>query len=394
MRHLLALLLFLPATACASAIVESSEGALLLRAPLGDDTYVAGEWVTLPKDLPLSGDLFGVGKTLDIHGRVTQDFTAAGMTLTMDGTVGDDMRAAGKSVTISGTVGDDLIAFGETVTIGSDAVIGGDVVAFAQNVQILGTVRGSVTIYASETSISGPVGGALSIEGDQISLNGKVGASASLTSENIMIGPEALIGGNVTYSGPLEDIDFGDAVKGTITKTAIPVPPDFTVPEDNFALRIRKALSIPALLTGAATILFFLLLTTRSFGNAAKVVQKKPLQSFLLGLLLILGLPIVSLLLLVTIIGWPLAVYGLLVFLIILIFAKALTALTAAKWVEAQWGKSWSKWMTFLAAILAFAVLRLLPLIPMVGWVLQWIFILTALGALLMVKKDLLKKYG
>jgi hypothetical protein len=102
-----------------------------------------------------------------------------------------------------------------------------------------------------------------------------------------------------------------------------------------------------------------------------------------IGLLYLLAVPPLVLLLLVTLIGFPLGLFLLFLYLFSLLFAVPLTAATLVHWFEARRHARWRRGKVVLLALLLYAGLKLLLLIPVAGWLLVLIPLFPAFGALL-----------
>ena len=108
-----------------------------------------------------------------------------------------------RSVTIAGTVKGDLLVLGDSVTI--SGTVEGNVVAFARRVEISGTVGGSVVTGVSTLVVSGEVGRNLA----GFSGNINVGKSAHIGGNAALFGGESVVEGNTArdlfaFSGMLD----------------------------------------------------------------------------------------------------------------------------------------------------------------------------------------------
>lgn len=130
-----------------------------------------------------NGDVTAATESLTVTGSVTGDMYVMAETITIDGKVGDSARFFGKDVNVNGTIEGDLIIFGGDVTVAPKARVTGDVSAFAGHVVIDGTVDGS-----------------LKATGGSVVVGGKIGENARIKSDEVEIGPNARIGGDLSYT--------------------------------------------------------------------------------------------------------------------------------------------------------------------------------------------------
>ena len=136
----------------------------------------SGQEVTVPVGETVQGDLIASAGTVRIDGRVDGDLVATGGEVTVAGTVTGDVLAAAGSTTISGEVGGDVRAgtgqarvegrIGEDLVLGAGqatvaqgAQIGGDVIVGAGRLRVDGAVTGSVLGAVGDYTRTGSVGG-------------------------------------------------------------------------------------------------------------------------------------------------------------------------------------------------------------------------------------------
>ena len=145
-----------------------------------DDLAVGGR--LLRSDGTVRGDLYAIAEHITIAGIIEGDVIALAKEVVVDGQVLGDVRAAGTTVQVNGVVGRNVSGAGQLVNIGSS-----------------GRVGGSVTSAAETLSISGDVGGALAGLAENAFLQGRIGRRTELSTERITLGPNASIGGDLTY---------------------------------------------------------------------------------------------------------------------------------------------------------------------------------------------------
>jgi hypothetical protein len=100
-----------------------------------------------------------------------------------------------KDIDVAGTVTGDLLAAGDVVRI--SGTIEGSVFAIGRRVEITGTVGGNVFTAAPTVVISGKIGGSVLTFGSIVEFNGEIGRNLGGFGANFNMGKSALIGGNV-----------------------------------------------------------------------------------------------------------------------------------------------------------------------------------------------------
>jgi cytoskeletal protein CcmA (bactofilin family) len=107
-----------------------------------------------------------------------------------------------KDIDIAGTVTGDLLAAGDVIRI--SGTVEGNVVAVGRRVEISGTVGGSVFTAAPNVVIAGKVGGSVLAFGSIVEFSGEIARNLAGFGANFNMGKGALIGGNVALgSGDL-----------------------------------------------------------------------------------------------------------------------------------------------------------------------------------------------
>ena len=145
-----------------------------------DDLAVSGRLLRI--DGTVRGDLYAVAQHVTIAGIVEGDVIALAQEVVVDGQVQGNVRAAGATVQINGVVGRNVSGAGQLVRIGSGGRVGGSLLGAAETL-----------------SVSGDVGGSLAGVGESVLLQGRIGRGAELGTERLTLGPNASIGGDLTY---------------------------------------------------------------------------------------------------------------------------------------------------------------------------------------------------
>jgi cytoskeletal protein CcmA (bactofilin family) len=388
MRRLLAALsvaaVLVPASAF--AITHSSTDNLA-RFSLRNDLYMAGEDVRITE--AVDGDLNAAGQNVTTMGAVGGTLQAAGRNVSVRGPVGGNVRAAGSSVVIEGAVNGSVLAFGETVVIASGAVVDGDAVIMGTNVTIAGTVKGAVKLGGQKITVSGTVDGDAELDAESVSLTGKVGGNTVLKAHTVSLGNGATVAGDTrfwTTPGTEDQRRIQGVTKGTATYDAAleRMPGEHDRPAAAAAL--LGVFSLFSLMTGALLILVFQLATKKLFVAAAATLRKSPWMALLVGALYFTLLPVLAILLLVTVVAWPLALIAGMLWLISLLVAKALSAVVIARAIEAHRKAKWSGPAAFFASFGVYMLLRLLMVIPVIGWLACMVAVFMAVGAYMMTK--------
>lgn len=309
----------------------------------------AGGSVVVGSDEVVEEDLEVYGGSVAVHGTVQGDLRVFAGNVLVTGEVTGNVEAAAGSVHITGQVGGDVQASAGSVEIGTDATIGGDLDAAAGSVVVNGAVEGTVRAAG----------------------------------EVIAVGPTASIGGDLVYDGGLRRAD-GATVGGSVRVAADPVTgPSFfdgvpAIPSWVFGLYGFFA----NLLLG-----FFLLAVFPVFSaRVARRALVNPVTTGGIGLLTLLGVPILLVLLAVTIIGLPLALLGLLLYLGLLWVGGVYGRYVVGAWLLTLLERE-SRWEGLLIGLV---VVGLVVRIPIIGTLIEILVFLLGLGG---VTRALVRSY-
>ncbi|MBN2084683.1 MAG: hypothetical protein JW748_05620 [Anaerolineales bacterium] len=218
-------------------------GAQTVRAMEIDDDGKVGADEVIQDDLILSeetvemagtvnGNLIASGSTVVISGTVNGDVIAGGATVIVTGTVNGNVFAGGGEVLIDGKVEGSLFLGGNTLTVGPNARVGSNMYAagFSVSLQPGSVVARDIAVAGYQAILAGEIGRDVHADLGALELTGKVGRNIILTigeptedreetaymhfppfsrvsrivPVGLHIGSEAVIGGKLEYSSPVE----------------------------------------------------------------------------------------------------------------------------------------------------------------------------------------------
>lgn len=365
---LAALLVFalalIPSVASAFTFQSGEQLSTPADVTISDDVYLFGGSVV--SGSTVEGDAFVFGGNVLVNGSVGSDIAAAGGAVIILGNVADDVRAAGGNVVVQGSVGDDVVVGGGQVTL-AGASIGGDVVI----------AGGVVTITA-------PIQGDLKIGGGEVILNGPVAGNVVINAEKVTLGESAVLGGTLTYSA-MEEATIAEnaTIAGEVLYSEYQGRND--IDKEALAVGLAAFVSIwllmkfLMLLLGALLLGLFLRRFARELVDGA---MERPWAELGRGLVFVIVTPVVSVILMTTLIGIPLGFIGLAVLtlasLVASFGAAIITGSALHKWI-AKPAEAQVNWQTILLGAVAYEVLGLIPII---GWIVKCAIFLIAIGVL------------
>lgn len=273
-----------------------------------------------------NGRIFIAGGSVRLDGPVAGDLYMAGGSVRIDEPIGRDAIVAGGSVRISAAVVDDLWATGGALALGGD--VGGRLIAAGGNVVIGPSVNigGPLRVAAGSIDIVARVGGKLQVAAQSVSLSGEFAGDVDIAAERIRIGPHTRIAGNLRWFGSQPpEIDPSAVIAGSVTNWERGF--DFPLPQRD---DVRRVLSVVGglFVIGVSIIgLLLLLLAPRWTFSTGAAVRESMLRSAVIGLVVLLALPPLAVLLMITVIGLPMAILLLLLYPLLLAFGYLVAAI-------------------------------------------------------------------
>lgn len=341
-----------------SLIVFAEEQSTIGQGRVVDrDAFLAGD---LAQNLGIvNGDLFIAGNSLNNQGDVAGDILMAGNTCNVSGNVGGDIRVAGNVLTIGASVNKNASLAGNSITIVSGSII-----------------EGSVNAGASTIVISGNIGRDFRGGAGSITINGEIGRDVEVETGSLTFGPNAKIGGNLTYTAESQ-IQIPEGVVGgevLFKKAQQPVKP----PKSS---DIRKGMIVGKLfglisyfVVGALAVYLF----RKPFTTTSGIVGQKPWASLGIGFVGIIVIPVALILVMITVIGIPLAMILWALYFISIYMAR----LPVALWLGNKVLKSDER--KIMQMLLGLLILGLLALIPYAGGWISFVVTLFGLGSIMM----------
>jgi hypothetical protein len=330
----------------------------LVTIELGKDRFAAGQDITVTNSV--AGDLLAAGSEIILNEKVGGDAVAAGGTVRLNGNFSDNAYAAGGRVYVNGTIARNArLAGGNVETAPSSRIEGG------------------ASIAAGQARVNGSIGSYLQAAGGSLYLNGPVGGDVNASARQIELGPDARINGKLRYrSNAVLKQDPGAQVLGGV---------------EQLPFRVHRA---SAVARGIALFLFWfwtfglmvlvaILFLLPGFTNVIGTLETRPGASALLGFALLVCIPIASLILLITLIGAPLALLSIAAYFALLlvgyIAAAAAIGDLLLKWLRHKTAET-AGWR-IVAAICGIIIIALLGLIPFLGGLIVFVALIMGIGA-------------
>jgi len=321
----------------------------------GSDRFSAGGMVHLTE--PVAGDALLAGGQVEIASEVQGDLVVAGGEVSVGGGIGDDLYAAGGEVTVDAIVAGNARVAGGEVEIGPATVI-----------------EGGASITGGRVKFDGSVTGYLQATGGDVRLSGTVGGDAMVRSGELHIAPGTRIDGKLVYRGPdAPVVPEGATIAGGVefheTSAHRWVDRDTHV-----AVDAGRAVGSMLWFVGVFAVAALFTAVFPAFSTqAATMIGRDPWTSLGIGLAVLVCMPFVAVVLLITIIGIPLALLLVPVYLVLMFLGWVTAALFLGERLlefarrGQPVGIGW-RILALLAALIALWLLRRIPYAgPLIG---------------------------
>lgn len=264
--------------------------------PITEDVYVVATSGRV--EGRIEGDLVITTGDLSISGVITGDvlaLTSGTVLVEQDGVVEGSVRTVTPQVQIDGDVGGDLFVTGLRAGIGGSGAVGRDVIVFGGTLTIDGAVGRDVRGRVFSASVAGAVG-----------------RDVDLAVRQLAVVTGASVAGDVLYRSPSDAAIAAGTVDGQVVQ--LPAQSNFIF---GVILAVANIIGFLAFIVSGIILLWLF----RGTGAASvEAVERHPIKTLLIGVAALIGAPVLVVVLAVTLVGVPLAVSLLLVFLSALMF--------------------------------------------------------------------------
>jgi hypothetical protein len=302
----------------------------------------------------VEGSALVFGRRVEVTGTVLGDLIVAAATVTISGKVGGSVIGAGSLVTVNGEVGRNLAGFGANLAMGKTALINGNFAMFSGESVIEGTVLRDLYSAGGAMDFRGSARN-LSFSGGQATLASTARVNGDFTArvqeeKNVRIDPAAVISG-------MKKIEKRP-----------PQQSEYSRPRYYFWQVVRI---ITAFVTGL--IVFWL----APWLAATRVASGTDwLKAGGLGFVALVTIPIAAIVVACTVVGLPLALSSVVVWLAALYLAKIIVA----EFV----GRALFKTSNAMSLLGGIVVVILAVNLPFVGGLINFLFLLLGIGAIVL----------
>lgn len=262
---------------------------------------------------------------------VPENLVAAAGRIVVDQPVGKNAILAAGAIDLRAPVGGSLRAAAGSITVGSS--VDGHASLAAGEVRLTreAAIDGAAHIFAGTITIDGHIAGPLRASGERIIINGNVDGDVKAAAEQIVLGPGAHIGGTLEYASASELVKSeGAMVAGAVTRKQTHDAHDAgeMLPRVSQGAKIFGTIVSYLALLGCGAL--FLSVAPIFSVEAPDRIKSAPGRSLGMGLLALIGVPILAVLFILTIIGIPVGAMLVALYPILLVFGFIVGTLFAA----------------------------------------------------------------
>ncbi|MFI5275376.1 MAG: hypothetical protein ACHQT5_00960 [Candidatus Saccharimonadales bacterium] len=302
----------------------------------------------------VNGDIYCAGQTISIDATVNGDVLCAGQSVDINGTISGNVRVAGEYVNLNATVTNNATLLGQDITVARSAHIGQDITLSGQNVTLNGGVGRDVWTTTNLMTVNGTVG-----------RNFTAAHVGTLT-----LASGAHIAGDLTYTS-MQKLQKGSSarVAGTTTYHVSQVHhANFF----GFLLLAKLYWFMAMLVLGVVLVTLFPRQFERWNPEWGKVFWWKVLIGFVASFVV----PALIILLVLSLLGVPLALLILLLWIVAAFIATPLAGYFVGSLVV-------PRLHPVLMVLIGGAILGAVELIPFIGWIVGVVAYWFGTGALL-----------
>jgi cytoskeletal protein CcmA (bactofilin family) len=313
-------------------------------------------------DGTVNGDVFIFAQRATIRGTIQGDVFAAVQNIEVDGRIEDDARIVAQNVRINGKIKRNLWAAAQDVTIYRNGDVGRNASVASELMTLVGIIQGNLDGAMQSLYIQGTLGG-----------TGKINV------KDILLGSEGKLGGDLLYTSPNPVvIEPGGQIVGRTERTESPPPKEWQTYQKKHARGLGFIWPLLSFFGGLIIWAVWKRLLPTSWFAWQQNINEEPGKSALIGLILIGGIPIISLLILITIVGIPLAMMTMFVYGFIYYLSHLVAGSVLGTYLYKRLGWQENNWVFPLG----YSVISLLSIVPFLGFFIHVAVFALGLGSL------------
>ncbi|MBU1039016.1 hypothetical protein KKC17_02160 [Patescibacteria group bacterium] len=328
----------------------------------------------------VNGNYYVTGSTVEVIGQVLSDVFVFGGTVEILGPVGGDVLVAGGNVRIQGPVQGNVRVVGGTVEISSQ--VSKNVLAGAGTLRLMpgSVVLGHLTAAAGTLEMAGTIEGSVKAAGGLINLSGIVKGPAEYwlgKDGQFKISSGAVMADQITYHS------YNQAVIAEGAQLSYPLQ-FIPISEKNSAKPAVWWNWLVAIFSALVLGMVLFSWWPKTLQATAEVIIKRPWVSLGWGAVWAVFVPLLSIIFLITVIGWPLAVLLVIFYIAGFIVVPVLAGLVLINLLKINglFSKFFGKWPGLVLLFVGIILYEIIAQVPYLGMVFVILAALAVWGAL------------
>ena len=303
--------------------------------------YVAGN--SLSVNNKILGDVIFFGSNSIVNNTISQDFIDFSGTTLIDGTVLNNAYIVSGNIILNGKVREDLVSLGGNIDISKSSTVYGNLYALGGEVLIDGKIIHNAYINAGH-----------------FVLNGHIGGNLKLSSNNVKINKGSSINGYFSYTGSDNKSSYvnKNSIKGHIYR-------NYTN-KDQKEIALTIARTVLIFLAMIIFVLLFIKILPKLSLSVVKNATDKTWTSFGYGFIEIIVTPVIAVILLLTIIGIPISIFLIGIYILLMFVSYMLNGLILGAFITKYLYKM-DAGIRFRSAFAGIFISSLISIIPIIG---------------------------
>jgi cytoskeletal protein CcmA (bactofilin family) len=329
--------------------------------------YAAGNTIII--DGHIKGDLICAAQTVTVNGQIDGDLICAVQTININGPINGNLRTMASSISLNGRVGKNITVAAANLTTSASSTIGGDLLSALAFADLRGKISGDLAGVGASYTLAGDV-----LKNVKLKIDSKNSKSSGLK----ILGT-ASVGGNVNYTDSKEaQIDKNAKIKGKIV-------PNIITEQKHEGTGLAAWLWMIIYMIIACWIvgLVLVMVWPDEIKRLIAIMREKGSSAFGWGTITLLIMPPVLIILMVTLVGIPLALLLALTWIIGLAISRILVAILLGQWLLQRYAAD-KKNNLLLAMFIGVFLAIIIFSIPFIGWLLAFAATIWGLGGIVL----------
>jgi hypothetical protein len=333
------------------------------------------EFVTVPASETVDDTLLAAGNTVRIEGVINGDLLAFGRTVEVRGTVKGDLVSFAKRTVVSGTVEGRIFSFSQSLDL--DGQLGHSIYGFAQALRVndRGHVGEGVLAAAGDVSLEGEVKRSVDIlTSGNAEVSGSIGRDLTMAGVSLTLTNTARVGGDLSARvRHLKEVHIAEGATIAGKRDIRVRVRESRFGHPRFYLHQTLWFAAAMLVGWLGVVLFpgFFRATTRAVGSGW--------LSLGLGVGVLAGVPVAVIVVACTLIGIPISLMALSVYLAALYLAKVWVGAFLGQVLLKSSGATKGDWL--LGLLVGLLILTIVGLVPYLGGLVRFGVVCLGLGA-------------